>query len=210
MAIEIKGKEERLPIDQVRPNPWNYNKQSDKEFTKLGNSMEKWGFIERPIVREVDGGYEIIAGEHRWHQCKQQGVDIFPAINLGKVSDKDAKQLCIILNELHGKPDEVRLSELLRDIHQDGVGVNELLETMPYGAQELNMYLEAMDFRFDNLPAGDGKTDEEKAEELRLKLGWEGEEAKALIEKLAAIAHDPKKAVELAVEAFGKPKEQDE
>jgi hypothetical protein len=120
--------------------------------------------------------------------------------------DDKAKQLCIIFNELSGTPDEVRLSELLRDIHGT-TSMDEMLETMPYSMNEMDMYINAMDFSFDNLPEHSNKTpEEEKADNdnPHLKLAWEGDEAKALSLKLTAIAADPKKAVELCVAHYEK------
>lgn len=200
--VADRGEHKRVPIAKIRPNGFNYNVQNEKTFTRLMESMRKFGYIEPVIVRQVKGGYEIINGEHRWRAAQMARMDEVPVINLGKMKDDDAKQLCIILNELGGKPDEVQLAKLLRDINVT-VPVDDLLSVMPYSNNELDMYLKAMDFSFDNLPAQSVKTEaEEKEDMLRLKLGWEGDEAEKLIARLARIDEDPKKAVERCVEAY--------
>lgn len=197
--IEQRGDYREVPVAKVKPNGWNYNVQNEATFTKLDRSMKKFGFIEPVIVRQVKGGFEIINGEHRWRAAKTDGLETLRVIDVGKMSDEDAKQLCVIFNELSGNPDEVRLAEVLRSINAK-VPTDELLAVMPYSSSEMDMYLNAVDFSFDNLPTHSTKTpEEEAAERLAFKLGWEGDEATRMIERLAAIAEDPKEAVDIAL-----------
>jgi len=154
---QILGDYKTVLLDTVKPNPWNYNTQDKATFTKLVESVRRNGFVQPPIVRTLNGGYEIINGEHRFHAAQSLGMTKMPVIDLGTVDDLKAKQLSIILNELSGNPDQVRLAELLRDIHTQ-VPMSDLTTVMPYTERELTMLTEAVDFSFDHLSTGDTRS----------------------------------------------------
>lgn len=178
---EIQGEALTVPIGNVRPNGYNYNAQSPAVFNKLVESMRRFGFTLPIIVRELaKGKFEIIDGEHRWRGAKELAMPEVRVINLGKVTDERAKQLTIILNELGGSPDQVRLAELLRDINTD-VTFDELAKVMPYSDKELNALIDAVDFSFASLSDEDTrpKVDDKPASLPPIpdeELGADGEE----------------------------------
>jgi len=149
---EIVGVEKVLPIDSaLRPNPWNPNVQSKASFEKLTESIRRFGFSQRVVVRPFEGGYQIIDGEHRWRAAQTLRMTEVPAVDVGDVSDETAKQLTIIFNELSGSPDQVRLAELLRDLSET-VPLEDLRAVMPFPDREIDVLISAVDFTFDNLP----------------------------------------------------------
>jgi len=205
-----------VPAARVQPNPWNYNVQSDDDFTKLAASLRRFGFVERPVVRTLaDGTYQIINGEHRWRAAQLIGMVEIPVVDVGEMDDAQAKQLTIILNELGGSPDQVRLADLMRDIHES-VSVDEMREVMPYSAGELRMYLDAVDFSFDRLSAADVRPAEEQvpddvvvpdppeADGTKLK---KLEVTARTATRLAMVAEDPEEAIEVLLAHYFKPKE---
>lgn len=161
-----------VPVDLIRPNPWNYNVQSDATFNKTVESIRKFGFVDPCTVRPIpnpDGGegevlYQIIDGEHRWKAAKMVGMKEITVIDLGAFDDEKAKQLTIILNDLGGSPDQVRLAELLRDINVT-VPAEELALVMPFAEPELRMYLDVVDFSFESATTTDTRRPEEQKDE---------------------------------------------
>lgn len=153
----VAGKLGVVSIALVKPNRHNYNVQSSETFNKLVENVREFGFVEPVIVRSLEGGQkEIINGEHRYHGALQLGMTEISIVDLGVVDDARAKQLTITLNELGGKPDQVRLAELLRDIHAaEGVSLEDLERLMPYSGKELDMLITAVDFSFANLSTDD-------------------------------------------------------
>lgn len=151
-APTIRGNYSEVPLEDLKPNPWNYNKQSKTIFSKLAKSIKKNGFVQPIVVRSLkDKSLEIINGEHRWRAARLAGMDNVGVFDVGQMDDAEAKQLCIILNELGGEPDQIRLSELLQDINET-VDFEDLAEVMPFPDKELSMMLEVADFSFDKLP----------------------------------------------------------
>lgn len=188
----------QVSISSVHPNRYNYNVQKGATFAKLVASLREFGFVQPVVVREDGDGYEIVNGEHRYRAAIELKLQSIPIINLGAVTDVRAKQLAVILNELGGSPDEVRLADLLRDISAE-VTIDDLQRVMPFSDKELEMYLSTIDFSFVNLPAEDSGTrdldaddapesgDGLKAETVKLAIGkLKGSVTKAVLDEFVA------------------------
>lgn len=91
-------KSEEVPIDQVFPNPdqprTHFNPQ---EIDELAQSIEREGLLQPVLVRKVDNGYQIIAGERRWQACKKLQLKTIP-IREKNVEDDKALELALIEN----------------------------------------------------------------------------------------------------------------
>ena len=71
----------RIPIRDVRPNPWQPRLEPDNDDVQsLANSIERGGLLNPIIVRRKDGWYEIIAGHRRFRAFNQLGYKQIPAI----------------------------------------------------------------------------------------------------------------------------------
>jgi ParB/RepB/Spo0J family partition protein len=131
-----------LPVDQIRPNPWNPNKQTDFIYERERHSIRTHGFLDPLLVRQKDGFVEIIDGEHRWRAARQEGLTELPVNNIGEVSDEVAQQLTIIMNETRGEADAKKLAELVASINTT-VALEELEKALPYTLDQLqNMVAE--------------------------------------------------------------------
>ncbi|MDD9227933.1 ParB N-terminal domain-containing protein [Aeromonas dhakensis] len=121
-------------------NKWNPNKMSPEEEAKLRNSLQKHGHVRPILVRTLeDGTLEIVGGEHRVEVSIDLGMTEVPVINLGQISDEDAKRALMIDNSRYGHDDAGLLSELLT-----GLGsADELAEWMNMGVDELGALLGA-------------------------------------------------------------------
>jgi len=104
--------------DRIYPNPWNVNEMDEFMFRKELESIRQFGFVDPLLVRphpwEKDA-YQIVDGEHRWRAGKELGMLVFP-VNVIDVDDETAQQLSIVLNETKGRPNEAKLSSLVRSL----------------------------------------------------------------------------------------------
>jgi len=163
LAPGVTGVYKRVPIDQVRPNKFNYNTQSEFIAEKMIESMQEDGFVSPMEVRSGNengsfGYYEVIGGEHRLKTAKALGMTEVPVIDLGNYPDIRAKKLCIKLNETKGKPSTEKLAELLASIQDEGG--TEALASMPFDDGELSSLL-AMTGDADMPPEDDDEDDDE-------------------------------------------------
>lgn len=102
-----------LPVDALKPNDYNPNRQSEHDFELLLRSIEDDGFTQ-PIV--VHGPSKtIIDGEHRWRACKALGYDEVPVV----LTDMTPEQMRIATlrhNRARGSEDAGLASEVLREL----------------------------------------------------------------------------------------------
>src|SRR5579864_2614663 len=60
-----------IPIDQITPSMHQARKDFNEEALKgLAESLKQEGLIEPIVVRQSNGGFELIAGERRWRAAK--------------------------------------------------------------------------------------------------------------------------------------------
>ena len=60
-----------VPISSIRPNPLQPRTHFDEEaMASLAASIKEVGVLQPVLVREVDDGYELIAGERRWRAAR--------------------------------------------------------------------------------------------------------------------------------------------
>lgn len=149
-----------VPVDDIAPNTYNYNKQSAFIYEKTIQSIKTYGFVDPIIVRSGDpvtGMFErkeIIGGEHRYQAAIELGMKTVPINDLGVISDSKAKALCIILNETKGKPDQDALAALIASLSEDGAD----LSVLPYDESEIESFI---DLVHDGLGDFDGDEDDD-------------------------------------------------
>lgn len=87
-----------LPIEQIKPNAKQPRHQFDEDaLFELAQSIRVNGLLQPIVVREVEGGYEIIAGERRYRASILAGFTEIEAI-IDSVSDDMMTQLALIEN----------------------------------------------------------------------------------------------------------------
>lgn len=100
---EMRMKKEKvvyqLPIDKIRPNPYQPRKYFNRSaLEELADSIALYGVIQPITVRRMSGGYyELVAGERRLRAGELAGLKTIPAI-LVQVSDSDSAVLAFIEN----------------------------------------------------------------------------------------------------------------
>lgn len=80
-----------LPIQSIRPNPYQPRKHFDAiSLNELSASIKEFGVIQPITVRQVADGYEIIAGERRFRASERIGLTEIPAIIMNADDHKSA------------------------------------------------------------------------------------------------------------------------
>lgn len=75
------GKIYSLPIDQIRPSPYQARQSFDEqELEGLAQSIRENGLLQPISVRKAGDGYELIAGERRLRACRMAKMESIPAI----------------------------------------------------------------------------------------------------------------------------------
>ncbi len=70
-----------IPIDQIRRNPRNPRTVFDEEaLEELAHSVREFGLLQPIVVRQGQGGYELVMGERRWRAAQRAGLTAIPAI----------------------------------------------------------------------------------------------------------------------------------
>ncbi|MGC1177155.1 MAG: ParB/RepB/Spo0J family partition protein, partial [Candidatus Saccharimonadales bacterium] len=73
---------EKIPVDQLRPNPHQPRKHFDQTaLSELAASIKRYGVVQPLVVTPVkDGKYTLVAGERRWRASQLAGLRTVPAI----------------------------------------------------------------------------------------------------------------------------------
>jgi ParB/RepB/Spo0J family partition protein len=70
-----------VPVREIRPNPFQPRQRFEEESLKeLANSLRSTEIIQPIIVRRIQKGYQIIAGERRWRAAQIAGLKEVPCI----------------------------------------------------------------------------------------------------------------------------------
>ena len=68
-------------IEEIRPNPFQPRKKvKEAAIEELAESIREKGIIQPLLVRKVDDGYELIAGERRWRAAQKAGLTEIPVL----------------------------------------------------------------------------------------------------------------------------------
>lgn len=117
-AIRLEQlKIEYVAIDDIRPNEYNPNRQSDSEFALLLKSITDDGMTQPIIVlRETK---VIVDGEHRWRACKQLGYTEVPVVFVD-MTEEQRRVSTLRHNLARGSHDYALESNVLKDLEQLG------------------------------------------------------------------------------------------
>jgi len=95
---EEKSNVSTVSINTIVPNKYQPRKRFDNEKLKeLIDSIKEKGVIQPIIVRPVENGYELIAGERRFRAAKELGYSEIPVI-IREASEVDSLELSLIEN----------------------------------------------------------------------------------------------------------------
>ena len=105
-----------IPIGDLRPatyNPRKKLKAGDKEYEKIKNSIQEFGYVE-PIIVNYD--MTVIGGHQRLTVLKDLGYTEVECVVLNIEDEHKVKALNIVLNKITGAWNEQLLADLLVDL----------------------------------------------------------------------------------------------
>ncbi len=87
-----------LDVEDIRPAEVQPRRDFDEAgLRNLAESIEESGVIQPLVVRQVDDGYELIAGERRWRAAQMAGEEQVPAV-VKDVTDAEAFAIALVEN----------------------------------------------------------------------------------------------------------------
>lgn len=87
-----------IPIDEIRANPFQPRRYfAEAPLAELVASIKEKGVIQPVLLRPVDGGYEIVAGERRYRASCMAGLRTIPSI-VRRMGNTESLELALIEN----------------------------------------------------------------------------------------------------------------
>lgn len=123
-------------------------------FDKEVESIKKHGFLDPVTVRAgrekgpLFKKLQIIDGEHRWRGAKKLFMAQVPIVNVGRMSDAQAKVLGDVLNNLKGQNDPLRWQAMVEKVR---IEEPELLKFLPYTDSEIEARLRSSEVDWNDL-----------------------------------------------------------
>jgi len=88
-----------VKVSEIKPNPNQPRRNFDsKALDELSNSINEKGVITPITIRQLNKGYEIIAGERRWRAAKKAKLKSIPAYILNIDSEAEMMEVALIEN----------------------------------------------------------------------------------------------------------------
>ena len=90
-----------VDVDLISPSDHQpRHRFEDARLDELAQSIKANGVIQPIVVRKVDGGYRIIAGERRWRAAQRAGLTRVPVVvkDVGAGQDAQLLQMALIEN----------------------------------------------------------------------------------------------------------------
>jgi ParB family chromosome partitioning protein len=93
-----EGALREVPVQSIRPNPFQPRRTIEPtKLQELADSIQASGLLQPVVVREANGGYELIAGERRWRAVQKLGWAKMPVV-VKQADDRTLLTLAIIEN----------------------------------------------------------------------------------------------------------------
>lgn len=113
-----------MHLADLNPAPYNPRKElkpGDPDFEKLKRSIQAFGYVE-PIVVNERTGNTVISGHQRLNVLKHLGETEADCVVVD-MSMNDEKALNVAMNKVSGEWDMAALTDLLRNLSDDGFDV---------------------------------------------------------------------------------------
>lgn len=117
---EVEGAEERrlfyCGIEEIRPHRSQPRKHFDEsKLLELAETIKEKGILDPLMVRRIDEGYELIAGERRWRAAQKAGLKEVPVI-VREANDREVLEISLIENLQREDLNPVEEAEGFRDL----------------------------------------------------------------------------------------------
>ena len=93
-----KQEQSKIPVDEIRPNPYQPRKVfDDAALQELSSSIKQHGVFTPILVKKSIQGYDLIAGERRLRASKLAGKKDIPAI-IVDFNDQEMMEIALLEN----------------------------------------------------------------------------------------------------------------
>lgn len=87
-----------VALAQLRTSPLQPRRTFDEAaIAELAGSVAEKGVLQPIVVRPVDGGFEVVAGERRYRAAQRAGLSTIPAV-VRQLNDQETLEIAIIEN----------------------------------------------------------------------------------------------------------------
>ncbi|GFI61368.1 chromosome-partitioning protein Spo0J [Clostridiales bacterium] len=136
-----------LPIDEIKPNPYQQRKYFDfYSLNKLTESIKKYGVIQPITVRLVNGkSYELVSGERRLRASRAAGLKTIPAVFVD--ADEEESSILSFTENLQRKNlSYIEEAEGYRSLMEDfGLTVEKISENIGVSRSLINSRLKMLE-----------------------------------------------------------------
>ena len=97
--MEVESQQQsRIPVNEIRPNPYQPRKVfNDEALKELSSSIKQHGVFTPILVKKSVQGYDLIAGERRLRASKLAGLENIPAI-IVDFDDQEMMEIALLEN----------------------------------------------------------------------------------------------------------------
>ena len=89
---------EMVSVADIESNRYQPRRAFDDEsMAELTASIQEVGILQPLLLRRVDGGYELVAGERRWRAARRAGLTRVPAV-VRPTEDRESLEQAVIEN----------------------------------------------------------------------------------------------------------------
>ncbi|MFK7822461.1 MAG: ParB/RepB/Spo0J family partition protein, partial [Planctomycetaceae bacterium] len=86
---------DEISLELIETNPHQPRKEFDEDaLEELADSIRQHGVLQPLLVRVIDGGYQLIAGERRWRAAQRAQLETVPC-RVMKMDDRGACEAAI-------------------------------------------------------------------------------------------------------------------
>ncbi len=109
-----------VPISDIVITGWNPRKSFDeKALEELAASIKEHGILEPLVVRQVNGSYELVAGERRLRAAKLAGLDKVPVV-VKDLTDQEVKEIMLLENLQRQDLNPIEEAQALKALLEEG------------------------------------------------------------------------------------------
>jgi ParB family chromosome partitioning protein len=115
-----------IPVERIAPNPEQPRRRFDEaELARLADSIGRHGVLQPVVVREREGGYELVVGERRWRAARLAGRRTVPAV-VKDVAAPDLLELALVENVQRRDLNPIELGLAFRALVEAGATQEEV------------------------------------------------------------------------------------
>ncbi|MDR5740083.1 ParB/RepB/Spo0J family partition protein [Caballeronia sp. LZ016] len=145
--LEATSDKLMLSVEAIGPNPWQPRKVfSGEALASLAESIREVGLVEPVVVRRVEGGYQLIAGERRLRAHKLLKLEEIKAAVI-ECSDEDMAVLSLVENVGREDLTDYEIGQSLRVVESEFPNRKRMAEALGMSRKGLYRFL-----AFENLP----------------------------------------------------------